>query len=361
MRVHKSRVGFTLVELLVVMSIIAMLAGLLLPAVQSVREQGRRTTCMNNMRQIGLALQQEDTSSGRLPGWAIRQTNTPADGQTVPTPTSWVWKILEEMERSDIVSKFGESGDPAYRGFFPNSASGGGNVQGLPQEPYPTSAAPQGFYLESFVCPNDTTAIGGGSETSYVVNCGMRDLKPQDYSLGGDATFATDRFELTASAVFHNQFWSYNTTQTPSNRREPFRLSLTTVNAGDGTSNTLLLSENVDAGDWRLAGEGMNGFCWVALQDPQDSDNTMRINGGSIGSAPGQLPRASSFHPGGVMAVFCDGHAEFIEENIDYLTWSLLFTPRGKDVTHPPVAEGNFTANNTLGLPIYRNTLLNRD
>lgn len=358
-RKQKKRAGFTLVELLVVMSIIAMLAGLLLPAVQSVREQGRRTTCMNNMRQVGLALTQEDTSSGALPGWSIPQTRNPPQGQNVPNPTSWVWAILDEMERSDIVGKFGEQGPAAYRGFFPNSAVSGG-VQGEPNLPYTRNNAPKGFYLESFVCPNDTTAIGGGSETSYAVNCGMRDNAWDNTGPNGSATESTGNMELTASAVFHNQTAYLNN----NSLREGMRLSLTTVNAGDGTSNTLLLSENIDATDWRFAGEGFNGICWVPIEDPTYTEFEMRINGGGIGSQAGQLPRPSSYHPGGVMAVFCDGHASFLEENMDYVTYALLFTPRGRDVTHRPNWNGNFGSGAELPpalYQIYGTTLLNEE
>lgn len=89
------RRGFTLVELLVVITIIAMLMALLMPAVQGAREAGRRTTCTNHLFQLGLAAVRSDEQSGFIPGWRNKHSPTGA-------VVSWPVPLLPFMERNDV-------------------------------------------------------------------------------------------------------------------------------------------------------------------------------------------------------------------------------------------------------------------
>lgn len=100
------RIGFTLVELLVVIAIIGILIGLLLPAVQAAREAARRSSCMNNMSQLGLALHHFDFSMEHLPSGSINEEEGPVRSEASGQHVSWTVQILPYMEQQAAYEHF---------------------------------------------------------------------------------------------------------------------------------------------------------------------------------------------------------------------------------------------------------------
>src|SRR5262249_4060955 len=107
---HKSilgrAAGFTLIELLVVIAIIAVLIGLLLPAVQKVRESSNRIKCANNLKQMGLAALNHESTYKRFPGggWGERWVGEPDRGTGNSQPGGWIYQLMLFIEQDNLAS-----------------------------------------------------------------------------------------------------------------------------------------------------------------------------------------------------------------------------------------------------------------
>lgn len=271
----KKRSAFTLVELLVVIAIIAMLASMLLPAVQGARAAARKTQCINNHHNIGIALIRYEGEKSKYPGYANNQTGIPG-GYT----TGWVFPILPYLDRSDLFNYYGVNG--------PNQGG-----------------TPPVEYLKIMVCPDDAEAINNGTSATYVANTGLL----------GDNGQITE----TAAGVF-----TYQVKQQASDIVKVTNTGTIT----DGLATTLMVGENIDATNWTSPVEGCVGMTWV--QSPSQS-NKMNYAVGTVTDC--SLPRPSSYHAGGVVFTFCDGHTQFISDGIDYTILQMLMTPRGRALT----------------------------
>ena len=305
----RRRNAFTLVELLAVLAIIALLVALLLPAVQQAREAARRSNCTNNLRQLGAAVAGFEQSRGEYPGYNNLRA-TLENGTRIPT--GWVFPLLPYLDHETIYAAYSSRGEQAGV-LFPQIS------------------------LRVVVCPSDATIerADAAAAASYVANCGLRDAPPT-LRVAGD---------WPTNGVFLQRFPYGSNPQ----RVEVNRMSQTMIR--DGLTGTLLLSENVDSGRWTDYQEWQVGFVWQAsvsadgeaapsgsasappgdeMFGPEELLGINREFGLGGGGVSYTAARPSSFHPGGVVAVFCDGGSEFISEEIDYLVYCQLMTPRGE-------------------------------
>ena len=135
--------AFTLVELLVVIAIIGTMVGLLLPAVQRSRESSRRSTCLNNIRQLAIAATMYEGRLKRFPGLFDQLPDQNRKSDDAERWTTWAVLLLPDLERQEAFDEYAKGNRP------------------LP-----------GYYFETYVCPSDSVQTREGSANSYLANAG---------------------------------------------------------------------------------------------------------------------------------------------------------------------------------------------
>ena len=263
--------GFTLVELLVTISVIGLLIGMLLPAVQSVREASRKVSCLNNLRQSGVAFQNFEAARNRFPTagaqvsgvWGI--TSVTEQYKSVGESGSWLFQILPFLEQQNVYNLRDAAISSGYRGF----------VSAWPANPDDPDSAMDDVVVPNFTCPSRgvrrvivTDQMDSPDSLSWVCGdyaapCGIwlfidipagRTLRDGtlnfsnfirgDNNTGPDATFPTKQ------ARIERNFWIglIKATGTVSNTGRSFPYSRLKFNSvRDGMSNTVLaLEKSVD-------------------------------------------------------------------------------------------------------------------
>ena len=295
-RTRRTARGFTLIELLVVISIIALLVALLLPAIQAAREAARRSQCVNNLKQIGLALANYEATHRVLPPGYISTFD--ATGTDLGPGWGWAAQILPEIEQGPL--------------------HGAINFH-LPIE-VPANQTARLTSIAGFLCPSDTVptfwnvsardasgiptaSLGQVASSNFVGVFGT-----SDPGIDGDGLFSRD------NAVAYREI-------------------------RDGLSQTLAVGER----SHRLGEATWVGSVTGAVLFPSDNDGvgypraesgpgmTLGHAGGRLGPGDpnGEVNQFHSSHPGGVNFLFADGHVAFLRTTMPSTTFHALATRAG--------------------------------
>jgi len=304
------RSAFTLIELLVVIAIIAVLIGLLLPAVQKVREAAARMSCQNNMKQLGLALHQYNDLAKSLPK---------ADSGIYPSPQGkqrgWLIYLLPFLEEENRFKQI-----DLNKGGLDNTGNFGGSVSNL-------SVIQQN--LKVVMCPSDGTVdtpqLGQDQAASITLAVGSYAQNVGDHMNGAGSTGAP------GFPIYGNGATTYATTRGVMSR---YGYGAKFSEVKDGLSNTYFVGEVIPAycawQDW-----GYQNFATTAwplnYANAQFQAGTLTRSGN-----PSECIVFRSFHTGGANFLFGDGSVRLLTDFIDYNLYRALASRAGGEVANPP-------------------------
>jgi prepilin-type N-terminal cleavage/methylation domain-containing protein len=323
--------AFTVVELLVVISIISLLMALLLPAVQAARESGRRITCSNNMAQLGKSVQlylgskQNYPPSRAFPSWqAPYPVNTPLTWDDAgPPPASneyvnWVHYLLPYIKND---SK--EALDNLGRAYALQ-------IQGGSITPRPIIGDIINGQIKVLMCPSDLSNQDDAERISYCCNGGRPD-QPHN--------FAGRPFDWPANGLFCNRLKGSNAVA------DPHTIDNMTSPVRDGESNTIMLGENVNAQVWNRSPQEYSACIvwrdWLNGPTATEPWPLIPLNQQFVNTGAGyEYARPSSYHPGGFMIVMADGSTKFVAGTIEYEVYARLMTSHGAKYLEPGLLQG---------------------
>ena len=294
----RKRIGVTIVELVVTISIITILASLLMPAVQSAREAARKTSCQNKLRQCGLALSNFESTHRKFPsnGWGWAWVADASIGRQLDGPGGWVSSILPQLELNNL---------------FELTHTPQGRLQAV--------ATP----IEVLVCPS-RRAAGAYPYTQLAVplrNCDVPEL-------GSRSDYAICSGDRIVPALPGPQ-----TVDDLDNFRPPHpslytgisfvRSSIRARDVRDGLSNTLAVAEKLVPVATYTTGRSLGDDQTAMIGDDSDIrrwTQFLPLRDGTLDD----LERFGSAHYSGVNGVMCDGSVRNFGFNIDSAVWQDL-------------------------------------
>ncbi|MGB7329573.1 MAG: DUF1559 domain-containing protein [Rubripirellula sp.] len=364
MRLFLSRAAFTLVELLVVISIIGILTGLLIPAVNSARESARRTECSNHQRNLALATLEFETSHKSLPGWFRKFGRWKVGEFLVIDPLSpsnvlnedhkklapWHVSLMPYLDAQPIYERWVENRYPILGEGMPTPWAGVSHP-----EMYPS--------LDILSCPSSPSTNTVFGRSSYITNNGVYSgLTTAGESLPNGRTMSFEAAMRYANGPFNNKYgedsdFGETTPVGPTVRMEDFK---------DGQSQTVLFSESMQSMPYGALATSpqllphplahrithllmsrqkyYHGFVWFqvdpaeyqgfGMPEPEMVINHDRFSSKTVDQDP-RLARPSSAHRDGVVMAFADGSMRLVADSIDYRVYQAMMTLRGKSSDVP--------------------------
>jgi len=347
-RTPRSRKGFTLIELLVVIAIIAVLIGLLLPAVQQAREVARRTQCMNNLKQLGIALHNYHDALRTFP-----PNLTP--GGTAYNYAKGGWGVLSHLnpylEQTNVYNLMDLT--------LPTYVNQGGGVYVFAGGDANTQKAVQ-TVVPLFLCPSDIgKPVDGGyglttmGPTNYCANQGSGidtlngDPAQNGSPLNADGVFFADsRVRISDIADGTSNTVAFSESILGEGADNATALATTVdrnrVYAYLGFSSGLSLTETACQSPASYNTSQRRGFAWYAGEircasynhyfPPNTPKMDCIFNNANFGYTAMGWKAARSLHTGGVNLLMCDGQVRFTGNLVDLNIWRAIATRRGKEI-----------------------------
>ena len=291
--------GFTLIELLVVIAIIAVLIGLLLPAVQKVRAAAARLKCQNNLKQIGVAMHGYHARTDRFPSGFESGALSP-DGEGTGPGWGWAAQLLPDLEQDNLGRTINYNLDITH----------------------PTNAAARVRVLPVFLCPSDAP---GATTFTVVAENGTQitTVAFANYVGVGGVAEVTAFPDSNSGVLFRNS-------------------RIKALDVGDGTSSTLFVGERIwkqsPHTTWTGAVTGSANPPTNPAYDHEGPPTLCLTNTGEAGEGrvPGNpfqhVEDTNSYHPSGVNFLLCDGSVRIIRNTVNPATWEALGTRNGGEV-----------------------------
>ncbi|OWK44386.1 hypothetical protein FRUB_02318 [Fimbriiglobus ruber] len=334
------RWGFTLIELLVVIAIIAILIGLLLPAVQRVREAAARSQCQNNLKQIGLALHNfAGNYNGQFPAALIHsgRYNNPSDTPYSGPEVSYAGQAYVVYNHTGFVALLPYLEQSALFALYNyQMAASVSSPYGLPVAPNPSNNpnhTVSGTFVKVYVCPSDASPPPIMNE-----NPGL----PSDFYEMTNVSRSNYLFS-TGAYTDYDADWATTSTAARGAFGNNGAARLTTIQ--DGTSNTIAVGESLQ--QWHNSSTIFGPYWGAGTHTAVHgrgyySTFTPNYPYGSCAPNPNSSRKCtyawgfSSNHTGTTNFVLCDGSVRGIADGIDPTVWIAICTPNGGEVV------GNF-------------------